>query len=226
MASLCVTLFLGTTLLAHAYAITPAHDETVVSLLARTVFGGRGSFYYCVQAATMLILVLAANPALVLHFRSIRRHYDTVASELTLRDRTPGRDRRNTVIVPVSGVHKAVLGALQYAKGLSSDVRAVYVETDPAATEAIRLDWRRWGEGVPLTVLRSPYRSLMEPLLDYVEEVDAERPDNFVTVVLPEFVPSRWWHHLLHNQRALLLKAALLFRANTVVISVPFHLRV
>ena len=65
----------------------------------------------------------------------------------------------------------------------------------------------------------------MEPLLDYIEEIDAERPDGFVTVVLPEFVPSRWWHHLLHNQRALLIKAALLFKPNTVVVSVPYHLQ-
>jgi hypothetical protein len=73
-------------------------------------------------------------------------------------------------------------------------------------------------------VLDSPYRSLMEPLLDYIERVDAERPDDFVTVVLPEFVPGRWWQHLLHNQRALLIKAALLFKPSTVVTSVPFHL--
>jgi hypothetical protein len=79
--------------------------------------------------------------------------------------------------------------------------------------------------GVPLIVLESDYRSLMEPLLDYIEAVDAERPNDFVTVLLPEFIPKRWWHHVLHNQRALLIKAALLFKPNTVVTSVPFHLK-
>ena len=74
-------------------------------------------------------------------------------------------------------------------------------------------------------MLDSPYRSLMEPLLEYIEQVDAERPDDFVTIVLPEFVPARWWHHLLHNQRALLIKGALLFKPHIVVTSVPFHLR-
>ena len=74
-------------------------------------------------------------------------------------------------------------------------------------------------------MLTSEFRSVMEPLLEYVEQVDAERPDDFVTIVLPEFVPARWWHHLLHNQRALLIKGALLFKPNTVVTSVPFHLR-
>ena len=77
---------------------------------------------------------------------------------------------------------------------------------------------------VPLVVLESPYRSLMEPLLEYIEQVDSERPDDFVTILLPEFVPARWWHHLLHNQHALLIKGALLFRPNVIVTSVPFHL--
>jgi len=73
-------------------------------------------------------------------------------------------------------------------------------------------------------ILDSPYRSLMEPLLEYIEAVERERPEDYVTVVLPEFVAARWWQHLLHNQRALLIKGALLFRPNTVVVSVPFHL--
>jgi len=129
------------------------------------------------------------------------------------------------VVVPVSGMHRAVVRALQYAQSLGADVRAVYVEADPAATEKIRADWETWGGATELVVCRSPYRSLVEPLLDYLEEIDGEHPDGFVTVVLPEFVPSRWWHHLLHNQRALLIKAALLFKPNTVVVSVPYHLR-
>jgi hypothetical protein len=170
-------------------------------------------------------LIVAIIPLLVLHFRGVRSHYDSVAAQLTLREGVSEPPRHNAVVVPISGIHKAVVQALHYARSLSPDVRALYVETEPRATEELRADWERWGGGVPLVVRRSPYRSLMEPLLDYIEEVDAERPDNFVTVVLPEFVPSRWWHHLLHNQRALLIKAALLFKPNTVVISVPFHLR-
>ena len=77
---------------------------------------------------------------------------------------------------------------------------------------------------MPLIVLDSPYRSLMEPLLEYIEELEAKHPGDFVTVVLPEFVPARWWHHLFHNQNALLIKGALLFKPNIVVTSVPFHL--
>ena len=108
---------------------------------------------------------------------------------------------------------------------MSSDVRAIYVNLDTSATEHLKREWEQWGDGVPLVVLQSPYRSLMEPLLDYIERVSAEQPEGYVTIVLPEFVPARWWHHLFHNQRALLIKGALLFKPNTVVTSVPFHLR-
>ena len=107
---------------------------------------------------------------------------------------------------------------------LAGDVRAVYVDFDPASTNALRSEWDRWGQGVALVVLDSPYRSLMEPLLDYIEQIQREDPSAYVTVILPEFVPRRLWQHLLHNQHALLIKGALLFKPNVVVTSVPFHL--
>ncbi|MGE5245873.1 MAG: APC family permease, partial [Betaproteobacteria bacterium] len=350
MVVLSVTMFVGITLLAHAYHIMPSETETVVSQLARGVFGDRGIPYYAVQAATMLILVLAANTAyadfprlssilardgyvprqfmnqgdrlafsngivglsvlaavllvvfggdthaliplymigvfvsftlsqagMVVHWRRLRgpgwrtsavingvgalvtglvllvvgttkvaegawiimvliplnvilfkvthRHYQGVAAQLTLRGWRPHGPRHNTVVVPIGGLQRAVVEALEYARTLSSDVRTVYVDVDPAATEQLRKNWESYGEGLPLVVLSSPYRSLMEPLLEYIEQVHAEHPGDYVTIVLPEFVPARWWHHLFHNQRALLIKGALLFQPNTVVTSVPFHLR-
>jgi amino acid transporter len=349
MAVLSITMFLGITLLAQVYHVLPSEQETVVSQLARGVFGGRGAPYYLVQTATMLILVLAANtayadfprlasilardrflprqfmnqgdrlafsngivglsllaavllvafggdthaliplymigvfvsftlsqagmvvhwrrlkgphwrknaavnglgavvtgvvllvvaatkahegawiillliPLHVLFFRSTRRHYDRVAAQLSLKDWTPEPPRRTTVLVPLSGVHRAVVQAISYARTLSTDVRAVYVNIDPVATERLRPDWERWGQGVPLVVLESPYRSLMEPLLEYIEQVEAEHPDDYITIVLPEFVTAKWWHQLFHNQRALLIKGALLFKPRIIVTSVPFHL--
>jgi len=350
MAVLSITMFLGITLLSQTYHILPSERETVVSQLARAVFGDRGIAYYAVQAATMLILVLAANTAyadfprlasilardryvprqfmnqgdrlafsngivglsafagvllvafggdthsliplymigvfvsftlsqagMVLHwrrergpgwstsaaingagalvtglvlmvvaitkategawiillliplnvvlFRVTRQHYDVVASQLTLRGWERQARRHNTVLVPISGIQRAVVGAMEYARTLSSDVRAIYVNIDPTATEQLKREWEQWGDGVPLVVLQSPYRSLMEPLLEYIERVSIDQPKGYVTIVLPEFVPARWWHHLFHNQRALLIKGALLFKPNTVVTSVPFHLR-
>jgi hypothetical protein len=171
-------------------------------------------------------IILLLIPLHVYFFKITKRHYDVVAAQLSVKGWTNGAPRRtNTVLVPISGVHRAVAQAVEYAKTLSADVRAVYVNADPVLTERLRDDWKQWGQGVPLVVLESPYRSLMEPFLEYIEQVDAERPDDFLTVVLPEFVPAKWWHHLFHNQRALLIKGALLFKPNVVVTSVPFHLR-
>jgi hypothetical protein len=103
-------------------------------------------------------------------------------------------------------------------------VRAIYVDVNQAQTEQLQRDWTAWGGGVELVVLPSPYRSLMEPLLEYIEQASEEKSSDYVTVILPEFVPKRWWQHLYHNQTSLLIKGALLFRPNIVVTSVPFHL--
>jgi amino acid transporter len=169
-------------------------------------------------------IVLLLIPLIVMLFQATRRHYDHVSAQLTLRGYTPQRRVHNTVIIPVGGIQRAVVEALRYAETLSDDVRALYVDVDLAGTEQIKRDWQTWGGSVQLVILASPYRSMMEPLLEYIEQVGNERRDDYVTVILPEFVPARWWQHLLHNQRALLIKGALLFRPNTVVTSVPFHL--
>jgi amino acid transporter len=348
MAVLAIGMFVGITVLAHAYQVIPSPSESGVSQLGRAIFG-RGVAYYLIQAATTLILVLAANTAyadfprlasivardgylprqfmnqgdrlafsngilvlsvfaavliiafrgdtqgllplymigvfvsftlsqagMVIHwrktkepgwktsafingfgaivtgvvlvivavtktlegawivlllipmivaiFRATRQHYDHVASQLTLRGYEPEQRAHNTVVMPIGGMQRAVVEALRYAETLSDDVRAVYVDIDPKATEQIRKDWDKWGGRVTLVVLPSPYRSVMEPLLAYITQVETDRPSDYVTVILPEFVPARWWQHLLHNQSALLIKGALLFRPNTVVTSVPFHL--
>jgi len=169
-------------------------------------------------------IVLLLIPVIVTIFKVTRQHYDHVASQLTLKGYTPQRRAHNTVVMPIGGMQRAVVEALRYAETLSDDVRAVYVDIDPRATEQIRGDWDTWGGRVKLVILPSPYRSVMEPLLDYISRVEREQPDDYVTVILPEFVPARWWQHLLHNQSALLIKGALLFRPNLVVTSVPFHL--
>ena len=170
-------------------------------------------------------IVIVLIPALVALFRITKKHYDEVSDQLTLRDWTPPGRRTNVVLVPISGVQRAVVAALRYAESISTDVRAVYVNDNTEQIAALRGDWQTWGGSVRLVVLESPFRSLMEPLLEYIDQVERERSNAYITVVLPEFVPSQWWHHLLHNQRALLIKGALLFRPNVVVTSVPFHLR-
>jgi hypothetical protein len=173
------------------------------------------------EGAWIIVILIPINVWL---FRATKRHYDEVGDQLTLDGWVPDTTRaENIVVVPVSGVHRAVVQALDYAKTLSPDVRAIYVGLNAEATAEIQRGWAQWGRGVPLVVLDSPYRSLMEPMLEYLESIRANR-QAFVTVVLPEFVPARWWHAVFHNQSALLIKGALLFTPNTVVTSVPFHL--
>ncbi|HWT03916.1 MAG TPA: hypothetical protein VN256_26950 [Pyrinomonadaceae bacterium] len=122
-------------------------------------------------------------------------------------------------------VVRGVVNALQYARAISANgVKAAYVDFDEEATRRLQEKWEQWGSGVELVVLPSPYRSLRRPLLRYIERLRRKGSDDFVTVVLPEFIPARWWQHFLHNQSSLLLKGALLFKKCVVVVSVPYHL--
>jgi amino acid transporter len=170
--------------------------------------------------------VIALIPILVLTLRAIHAHYAAVARQLSLADAaTPTPVRRHTALVLISGVHRGVIPALQYALSLAPDnVTAVYVDMDAEATERLKAKWQQWGSGVPLVVLASPYRSLIRPLMQYIDEVDAQYDDDVLTIILPEFIPSKWWQYLLHTQTALLIKGTLLFKRGKVVTSVPYHL--
>jgi amino acid transporter len=170
-------------------------------------------------------IVVMLIPLLVLLFRAIHEHYASVARQLTTEGLDRPRNIRHTVVVPISGIHRGVIGALEYAKAISGgNVRAVYVDIDEEATRKLKEKWEQWGAGVKLVVLPSPYRSLIRPLLRYLNRVSRRGHVDIITVVLPEFVPARWWQHLLHNQSSLLLKGALLFRRGVIVTSVPYHL--
>jgi amino acid transporter len=170
--------------------------------------------------------VIVLIPILVLILLSIHRHYAAVARQLSLADAPPPRAvRRHTVVVLISGVHRGVIPALQYALSIAPDnATAVYVDLDAETTARLQAKWEQWGSGIPLIVLDSPYRSLLRPILQYIDEVDALYEDDVLTIVLPEFIPAKWWQHLLHNQTALLIKAALLFSKGKAVLSVPYHL--
>ena len=169
-----------------------------------------------------IVVVLAA--ALITHFVSIHRHYRDVARQLSLDGYAGPPPMQHTVLVLVGDLHKGVVQALQYARTLSPSAKAVYVELDPEKTRRLEEKWGKWGFGVPLVVLTSPYRLLLAPLLEYVDHLLALGENHMVTIVIPEFIPARWWQQLLHNQTALLIKGALLFRRNVVVTDVPYHL--
>src|SRR6266576_3245072 len=166
-------------------------------------------------------IVVVLIPLLVALFRVIQRHYVDVATQLTAVGSQKLQPIRHEVIVPISGIHRGVLKALEYAKAIAPHhVTAVYINVDEEATQKLRTKWTEWVEGVELVVIASPYRSLVGPLARYVDRRISLHADQMVTIVLPEFIPSRWWHHLLHNQTSLLLKGALLFKPNVVVTSV------
>jgi amino acid transporter len=182
-----------------------------------------------VVAATKFLdgawIVIALIAILIMIFVAIRRHYEDVAGQLSLDGYGTPQEMSHTVLVLVGDLHRGVVEALQYARTLSPAAKAVYVETDPERTRKLEEKWGRHGLGVPLVVLNSPYRSLLGPLLEYVEHLTDRPGKHVVTMVIPEFIPARWWQHLLHNQTALLIKGALLFRRNVIVTDVPYHLK-
>jgi hypothetical protein len=170
-------------------------------------------------------IVLIITPLLVILFSSIHHHYVNLAKRLSLENYgSPPRVARHRVILPISGVHRGSLAALQYARTLSDDITALHVVIDPDEAIKVQQKWERWGDGVRLVLLDSPYRLLAEPLLEYIEEIASRRqPNEIITVVVPQFVPESWVHNLLHTNTAIWLRLALLFRRGIVVTDVPYH---
>ena len=169
-------------------------------------------------------LVIVLVPLMVLFFQRIHWHYDEMRDELALDQAAAVVPTHNTVLVLVSRLHRGILDALNYARLTSEDVRAVYIETDPEKTAAMKADWNAHVPDIPLVIMESPYRSLVGPLLRYLDAVQKERGDDVVTIVIPELVSRRLWHHLLHNQAGPLLKLALLNRRDVIVTNVRYFL--
>jgi amino acid transporter len=170
-------------------------------------------------------IVVLLIPTLVAIFVMVHRHYEEVAVQLSLDAFSTPPPMTNTVLVLVGDIHRGVIKAIQYAKTLSPNAKAVFVETDPERTRRLEEKWGRYGMGVPLIVLTSPYRSLLGPLTKYVDHLQNQGDNHVVTIVLPEFIPARWWQLGLHNQTAFLIKGAMLFRKNVIVTDVPYHLQ-
>ena len=198
----------------------------------RVWFSGVGALVTGIVMLTLAVtkftegawIVVVLIPTLVIGFLVVHRHYAEVAGQLSLEGMAPPLPMTNTVLVVVGDLHRGVVKAIQYAQTLSPSPKAVYVETDPDRTRRLEEKWGTWGLGVPLIVLTSPYRSLLGPLLEYMDHLQ-ENENHVVTIVIPEFIPARWWQLGLHNQTALLIKGAMLFRKNVIVTDVPSLLR-
>src|SRR5215208_5610912 len=173
-------------------------------------------------------VVLIIIPLLVKVFFTIHHHYQDLASNLSLDTFSglPGRQTRHRVILPVSAIHQGVLVALRYAKLLSDDVTVVHVSLDAAETEKVEKRWKRWGEGTRLVILDSPYRLFIEPLLAYIEDVvESGQPNETMTIIVPQFIPSKRWHYALHLRTADVLRQELLSKPGVVVTDIPYHVR-
>lgn len=171
-------------------------------------------------------MILVLIPVLIAVMWGISRHYREVGDALTLdrADLPLPRLAVPHVVVPIARLDRSALSALAFARSISLDVTALHVTDDPVAGEHMRQRWAAREDGIPLVIIESPYRSLIPPLMAYLDERERQDPDRAITVVLAEFVPRRFWDYLLHNQTALRLKLRLFFRPNTVVVDVPYHL--
>jgi hypothetical protein len=207
------------------------HEPNWRFKLAVNGFGAACTFIVmCIFAITKFTsgawIVVIVIPVLVVIFFGIHRHYRRVAKQLSLDAfGAPTRPRRHRVIVTLGGVHRGTLRALNYARALSSDVTAVHVSLDPDEEQKVRAKWETWGDGVRLVVIPSPYRALMEPILDYIRSVARQRqPGEVLTVVVPQFVPERALHNFLHMQTAFALQIGLLGVRDVVITEVPYHI--
>ncbi len=171
------------------------------------------------EGAWIVVLII---PLIIYVLMRIHRHYEHFARDVAYNGQAPLMFLHHTVVVPVNGITKPAAGALVYATTISEDVRAIYVEVDPDTSAELRRRWDEWDIGVELVVLPSPYRSVLRPLVDYVNGLIERGEGDLVTVVVPEIVPRSWLGHLLHNKTALFIRTAFLFRPNVVVTAVPY----
>lgn len=198
----------------------------------RAVLNGLGALATAIVSVIQVVtkftsgawIVVLIIPAIIYLLVRIHRHYVQFYEEVEFKGQSPIMFLHHTVVVPVNGITKPVAGSLVYATTISEDVRAVYVEVDPEATEKLKTKWAEWDIGVDLTVLPSPFRSILKPLVQYVDELAKKGEADLVTIVVPEIVPRSWLGHALHNKTSLFIRTAFLFRPNVVVTAVPYRI--
>ena len=167
-------------------------------------------------------IIAVIIPCIIAVLRKIHAHYVQFAEDIRFTGQSPITPLHHTVIVPVNGITKATSAALVYATTISEEVIAVSVEVDRSDSERMRAEWEAWDIGVPLEIVPSPYRSVLKPLVEFVDNLSMVSPGQLVTVIVPEIVPKHWWEHLLHNKTALYIRTAFLFKPNVVVIAIPY----
>lgn len=171
-------------------------------------------------------LVVVLVPFLVLNFVAIHAHYQRARTELADLGPPPGRDDvRHRALVPVHKLNRATAEAVRYALASSDSVTAVHIADDDEEAGQLVRAWRQWSPDVPLRLVPSPYREVIDPLIAFIERFQAEEPRARLTVMVPEVIPHHWWEEPLHNQTALALELALRYKDGIVVTTVPVRLR-
>ncbi|SDX75292.1 APC family permease [Paenibacillus sp. CF384] len=171
-------------------------------------------------------MVFIFLPIVIIGFYKINRHYMNTADELRINiDKEKPAIKGSTIVVPVAGITKVVLQSISYAKSLTDNVVAVYVGFDEEEIERLEKKWEEWDPGVRLIVLRSSYRSIIRPLVRFIETVEWKTQEtDHITVLIPQFITRHWWHNILHNQSSLLLRAYLFNQKDVVIATVPYRL--
>ena len=183
------------------------------------------------EGAWISVLVI---PLMVYLFIQVNRHYQQVSEQLSMRGLPPDLKPFPTprIVIPVSGVHRGMVDAVNFARAISEDITAVYIKIEPGADEdELRRRWNAWFPDVSFVVIPSPFRSVVEPLLSFLDQTDQARKDGKQAVlILPELIPAAGWQEILHNQSADEIKKALLFQRRKsgfqrIIIDVPYHLK-
>ncbi|OGF56184.1 MAG: hypothetical protein A2Z21_04820 [Candidatus Fraserbacteria bacterium RBG_16_55_9] len=199
------------------FAATIATVGAVITGLVAVIF----AVTKFIEGAWIILLVI---PLVLWFFYAVRAHYVAVSRQL-LPTQVSLKLRPVLAVVPVNAIHRGILGAIEYARSISSEVHIIHVEIDPEETVRLRAAWPSWSGGLRLQVLPSPYRSFLETFNEYLNSLQESNPEAVLTVVIPEFIPARPWQQLMHNQSALLLKLHLYGREGVVVVNVPYHLK-
>jgi len=176
-------------------------------------------------------IILVFIPVMVFIFKKIRRHYDDMAEQLhlPLEEKLVYDDAttvvRNYVLVPISSPTRVVYESLQFAKTLGGELIVLHIAKDDESAAKVQAKWDEWNPGIELEIVHSPYRLTIQPLLDYVEALKTKKnPQDYITVLIPEFETKKLWHRLLHNQTGWILHAMLVLKKNVSVITIPYHL--
>ena len=196
----------------------------VVNLLGALITGTVTIVLLVTKFAEGAWIIAVLTTAFYLVFRAIRARYDSIAKQLAVDFEKPKPLEHHTVLLLVPRIHSGIIKALNYALALHGECRAIHVAINDKSIPAIKEGWKTYGDDIPLIVLQSPYRSLIDPILEYVDQIRRERPDETVTVIVPEAVPTHWQHKVLQENIAFQLKYALGTRKNVVVTNVRYFL--